>query len=100
MWSKCASEIDNGQTSESTTQISITISNISPPPIQLILNNSEPTTTSYFSTSESQNQSSTSHDTNTLILPTRWSLKSVFENVVKWPVQQVPKSKRKKYQKC
>jgi len=106
MSSKCANEIGNGQTSESTTQIpiinfymsSISIPNsyISPTPIELIVNNSELTTTSYFSTNESQNKQSTSHDANTLILPTQRSLKSVFENVIKCPVQQVSKSKRKR----
>ncbi|KAF0709990.1 hypothetical protein FWK35_00033470 [Aphis craccivora] len=78
--------------------ISIPNSNISLLPTQLTPNNSELITTSYFSTSESQNKASTSHDTNILILPTRQSLKSVFENVVKWPIQEVSKSKRKRSQ--
>lgn len=75
--------------------ISIPNSNISPPSIQLTLNNLELTIRSYFNTSESQNKLSTNHDNNTLILPTRRSLKSVFENFVKCPVHQVSKLKRK-----
>ncbi|CAI6370783.1 unnamed protein product [Macrosiphum euphorbiae] len=99
LWSTCVTQTNNEQTrTESISQATTFDSYMSPTSAQLTTISLESTTINNSSTSyQLENQPSTSHDTpNTLILPTRRSLTSVFEDVIKWPVQQVSKSKRKR----
>lgn len=102
LWSTCVTQTNNEQTrTESTTQATTFDSfdsYMSPTSAQLTTISLESTTMNNSSTScQLENQPSTSHDTpNTLILPTRRSLTSVLEDVIKWPVQQVSKSNRKR----
>ncbi|KAF0718546.1 HTH CENPB-type domain-containing protein, partial [Aphis craccivora] len=105
LWSTCVTQTNNEKTrtesiSQATTFDSID-SYMSPTSAQLTTISLESTTMNNSSTScqfcQLENQPSTSHDSpTTLILPTRRSLTSVFEDVIKWPVQQVSKSKRKR----
>lgn len=101
MWSTCVTQTNNEQTSTESTSQATTFdsfdSYMSPTSAQLTTISLESTTMNNSSTScQLENQLSTSHDTpNTLILPTRRSLASVFEDVIKWLVQQYQNQKEK-----